>query len=123
MSDAAGAERFVDLSPNPPVARTPEPARGGGGIYSSTDTDVTPPTLIRPQLPSQPAPGETTGYFEILVNERGAVEQVKLVSPTGHYHDRMLVPAAKAWRFRPATLNGRPVKYRTLIPITIPEKK
>jgi hypothetical protein len=123
MSDAAGAERFVDLSPNPPPARTPEPARGGGGIYTSADTDVSPPTLIRPQLPSQPSPGATTGYFEMLVDERGAVQQVRLVSPTGHYHDRMLVPAAKAWKFRPATLNGRAVKYRMLLPITIPDKK
>jgi hypothetical protein len=63
-----------------------------------------------------------TGYFEILVNERGLVDQVKLVSAT-HYHDRMLVSAAKAWKFRPALLEGRPVKYRTLIPIMVPEKK
>jgi hypothetical protein len=30
----------------------------------------------------------------------------------------MMVSAAKAWRFRPATKDGRPVRYTLRIPIT-----
>ena len=74
---------------------------------------------MRPQMPREPAPGDDTGYFEIVVDEKGSAEQVKLISPRRRYHDRMLVAAAKAWQFRPATLDGRPVKYRVLVPIIL----
>jgi hypothetical protein len=89
------------------------------GIYSPETPGVTPPVLTRPQMPKEPAPGDDTGYFEIIVDEKGSPELVKLISPRRRYHDRMLVAAAKAWQFRPATLDGRPVKYRILVPIIL----
>ena len=81
---------------------------------------VTPATLIHPQLPSGPQPGPTTGLFDLTVDESGNVVTVRLLSPTGRYEDRWLVSAAKAWRFRPALLDGHPVKYRLLVPINLP---
>jgi hypothetical protein len=89
-------------------------------VYSSTNPEVQAPVLVRPQMPREPAPGSDTGYFDILVDERGDVAQVKLISPLRKYHDRMLVSAAKAWKFRPATLNGYPVKYRIRVAIILP---
>ena len=89
-------------------------------IYSSADKSVTPATLIHPQLPSGPQPGPTTGLFDLTVDESGNVVTVRLLSPTGRYEDRWLVSAAKAWRFRPALLDGHPVKYRLLVPINLP---
>ena len=75
------------------------------------------PVLVRPQMPREPAPGSDTGYFDLVVDENGDVSQIKLISPRRKYYDRMLVAAAKAWKFRPATLNGQPVKYRLQMPI------
>ena len=89
-------------------------------VYSSADAGVEPARLRRPQLPTQPDPDATTGYFDIVVNELGQVDEVKLISPTRRYYDRMMVAAAKAWLFQPARLQGRPVKYRTRIPIIAP---
>jgi TonB family protein len=70
-------------------------------------------------MPRDPPPGVDTGYFDIVVNESGDVQQVQLVSPTRKFQERMLVAAAKAWKFRPATLNGQPVKYRLRVPIIL----
>jgi TonB family protein len=81
--------------------------------------DVLAPVLVRPQLPRDPPPGSDTGIFDMLIDENGDVMQVKLISPRRRYHDRMLVAAAKAWKFRPAMLNGQPVKYRVRIPIIL----
>ena len=103
------APRATDAAP-PTLAASP-------AIYSSENDDVQAPVLVRPQLPREPAPGTDTGYFELLVDENGDVSQVKLISPRRKYYDRMLVAAATAWKFRPAMLNGRPVKYRVQLPI------
>jgi hypothetical protein len=90
--------------------------------YSSADLDVEPPRLSRDQLPKQPEAGDDTGYFDLIVSERGDVERVVLISPMNRYAERMLVAAAKAWTFRPATRNGKPVRYRMQIPIILRER-
>jgi hypothetical protein len=90
-----------------------------GHVYSAAEPDVIPARLTRSQLPHEPSPNDETGYFDIIVDERGEVEFVKLLSPTRRYQDRMLVAAAKAWKFSPALLNGTPVKYRLQIPIIL----
>jgi hypothetical protein len=104
-------------APPPPSPAEPVP----GYVYSAAEQNVQPARLARPQLPQEPAPTAETGYFDIIVDERGDVELVKLLSPTRRYQDRVLVAAAKAWKFTPALLNGRPVKYRVRIPIILPD--
>jgi hypothetical protein len=105
--------------PAPPDTPVPVSEPGEPVIYSSADRAVQPPVISRPQLPREPSPGSDTGYFDIVVNENGDVEQVKLVSPTRRYQERMLVAAAKAWKFRPAVFNGQSVKYRMRVPIIL----
>lgn len=91
-------------------------------IYTQADEGVTPPSLLQPRLPSQPPPGvreDQIGAIELLVNERGLVERVRLVSPTNRYSERMLLSALKAWIFAPATKDGQPVRYLTRVRLTI----
>jgi uncharacterized protein len=92
-------------------------------IYSRADSEVEPPWLLRPQLPKEPAPGADAGVFEIVVDETGDVEEVRLKSPERRYQERMLVAAAKAWKFRPARLNGEAVKYRLRVPVDLPDPR
>jgi TonB family protein len=91
-------------------------------VFQSGDPQVTPAVLIRPRLPDHPPPDvpeEQIGTLEFIVAETGAVEHVHLVSPTNRFQERMLVAAAKAWQFQPATRDGRPVRYRTRIRVTL----
>jgi hypothetical protein len=102
------------------VASAPE-ARPGV-IYALGDQGVQPPILLRPHLPAEPAPGvapESVGTLELIVSESGAVEHVRLTSPSNRFQDRMLVAAAKAWVFKPALRDGRPVRFRTTIRVTL----
>jgi TonB family protein len=90
-------------------------------VYSAADVDVRPPELQRPQLPAERPRGitnEVAGDLELLVLEDGSVGEVRLIPPSNRVQDRMLLSAAKAWRFRPAERAGRVVKYRVRIPIT-----
>jgi hypothetical protein len=127
----------AEITPVPrplPVPRAPaQPSRSAdtdafgirGGlsdgvpVYSREDPDVKPPRILRQQLPSAPAPNAQTGYLEFVVDTQGNVESLNLISPTTRFHDLMLVAAAKAWKFRPAVFDGRPVKYRMRVAITL----
>jgi hypothetical protein len=107
----------------PPV---PEPARpirrSSSRIYVAGDPGVTPARLVRPHLPAEPpadVPPEQVGTLELIVNERGTVDHVVLVSPSNRYQERMLVAAAKAWLFEPATRQGQPVRFRARIRVTL----
>ena len=90
--------------------------------YTPADGEVDPPRITRQQLPRQPEPGDDTGYFDVIVNETGDVERVQLVSPMRRFQERMLMAAAKAWKFRPALLDGQPVRYRMRIAIILSDK-
>jgi hypothetical protein len=91
----------------------------GAPVYSREDPDVKPPRILRQQLPSAPAPNAQTGYLEFVVDTQGDVESLNLISPTTRFHELMLVAAAKAWKFRPALFDGRPVKYRMRVAIPL----
>ena len=102
-----------------PTAPRSAPA---GQVFQAGDPQVTPAVLIRPHLPDNPPPDvpeEHIGTLEFVVTESGAVEHVHLVSPANRYQERMLVAAAKTWQFRPATRDGRPVRFRTRIRVTL----
>jgi protein TonB len=90
-------------------------------VYGARDIDVKPPELTYQQFPSQyieTVPNAHPGQLDILVLEDGSVGEVRLRPDSNRLQDRMLISAAKAWKFRPATRAGRPVKYRVLVPIT-----
>jgi len=88
-------------------------------VYSQEDTAVAPPALVYPRLPSQPKADSrpTDSYMEVVVDERGEVQRVRLRSTDASLNDRMLVSAVKAWRFEPAVKDGVPVKYTLRVPV------
>ena len=91
-------------------------------MFTAADSSVTPPVIVRPVLPKEPPPNvppEHIGTIDVVVDEQGDVLHVKLISPANRYHERMLVSAAKMWKFRPAYKDGRPVRYKTRVRLTI----
>jgi TonB family protein len=109
------------VAPARPAPR-PDPAGPAGRVFTTGDPQVTPAVLIRPHLPAQPPPDvpeEQIGTLEFIVTESGAVEHVHLVSPANRYQERMLVAAAKTWQFQPAMRDGRPVRFKTRIRVTL----
>lgn len=96
-------------------------AATGLDVYSSAQPDVVPPTLIRAQMPQVPIRGvpiTAPGALEIVVGEDGQVVSARLVPKSNRYQDRMMVSAAKTWRFAPARRYGQAVRYRLEMPIT-----
>lgn len=82
-------------------------------IYSSADHDVQPPMIIDASLPGPILAGvNPTNTMELVISEQGVVERVRLVSEPHRMADMMLLSGAKTWRFEPASLDGRSVRYR-----------
>jgi TonB family protein len=55
--------------------------------------------------------------LEIVISERGTVDSAILRDSVAAFYDDPLLGAAMNWRFKPATRNGQPVKYRKLLEI------
>jgi hypothetical protein len=93
-------------------------------VYTTADKGVVAPRELSRQFPASGplgVPPHRVGTLEMIIDKDGGVEFVKLHTPLNRYHERMIVSAAKAWRYRPATRNGKPVKYRLTVRINLPE--
>jgi hypothetical protein len=90
-------------------------------VYKAADAEVVPPVMLRQYLPRAALDGATDAatVLEFVISEIGTVEHVRLIPGTSRFQDRMLVSAAKTWRFRPALRDGRPVKYRLRVGISL----
>ena len=79
------------------------------------------PAAIRQDLP--PFSGRisegATGALEVVIDELGRVESAKIRESVNPTYDRNALDATRFWRYRPATLDGVPVKFRKLISVTI----
>ena len=82
-----------------------------------------PPEPLSRQFP-EGVPREShprVGTLELIIGKTGDVEFVKLHTPLNRYHERMIVSAVKAWRYRPALKAGNPVRFRLTISVNLPE--
>jgi hypothetical protein len=89
-------------------------------VYSSASPNIMPPVVVTRQL--TPREGTTAGLeepstIEVVVDESGKVERVRLLSRPSPILAAMLLSAAKTWQFRPALNDGQPVKYRLLVDV------
>ena len=90
-------------------------------IYTGAESNVTLPAIVNQGLP--PYPGQVvvprSGRLELVIDESGAVESAVMSQSVSQQYDAMVLNAAKAWHYRPATANGEPVKFRKTVTITI----
>lgn len=89
-------------------------------IYSQADPEVTLPLSVYPRFPndSRAASVAAGTKLELTIAATGLVERVRMLSTPRNIHEFMLLSAAKAWRFEPATIDGRPVRFRQLMTLT-----
>ncbi len=115
--------------PPPPLAPVPAPVAVAAvpsippppKIYNAADANVMPPVAMNQALPAYP--GQVliprSGKIEVVIDESGAVESAVMTGSVTVAYDRLAVTAAKNWRFKPATIDGKPVKFRKVVQVTI----
>ena len=107
------------VAPQPPPAPKPDPNR----IYTSGDADVVPPVAIKQEVPRlQPVMRQQAherGVVEVIIDEMGRVTQISIRESVHPMYDAELLSMGRDWRYQPATLDGKPVKYRKLIQLNV----
>jgi TonB family protein len=110
-----------------PVAPPPAPVSVVAGpprIYVAGDPGVIPPIAIRQFLPAYATQnpsgfGPSQGSLEVVIGENGGVESAAMKEPITNAYDRAALAAAKTWSYKPAMLNGKPVKFRKTVQIVV----
>jgi hypothetical protein len=60
--------------------------------------------------------------IEVIIDEQGRVASMALRIRAHPQYDTMLLNSAREWKYRPATLNGTPVRYRKLLQVSIAKR-
>jgi hypothetical protein len=135
-STAVAAKPAIDDAPAPVVSPTaaaapsPEPARTAAAapalIFTSGSRDVVAPIALRQDVPAVPIElrrlmrtGPSAGIVEVLINEEGNGEEVVMREPIHPVYDRLVITAAKKWKYRPAQKDQARVKFLKRIAIAV----
>jgi outer membrane biosynthesis protein TonB len=118
---ATAANQIVPANQGPPPAQAAAPQvvteESAGGVLQ-------PPVMIRQQMPIWVAsrtllPKGSTGKLRLIIDERGNVEDAKMVESVHSVYDALLISATRLWKYEPAKLDGRPVRYAKMIQIVL----
>jgi TonB family protein len=99
----------------------PPPPPAAISVYTGEDRNVIPPSVIIQTLPLFPGTviAPRSGVLEVLIDETGEVEAANMTQSVTSGYDRLVLAATRTWRFKPATVNGLPVKYRKVVQINV----
>jgi TonB family protein len=90
-------------------------------VYATGDPNVVPPVTLRQSLP--PYPGTVNrpmvGALEVVIDENGNVISAAMRASVLPTYDRQVVSAAQNWRYKPATVNGAPVRFRKMVQVAV----
>jgi TonB family protein len=122
----ANANAATPVAPGPAGA----PAAGARGAApvaaaGSPVPGLTPPVAITQPLPRWVPPDantarrEFTGAVRVLVDVTGSVVDARMERSVFPTYDRLVVEAARSWRYRPATRDGQPVPGEVIVEIRL----
>jgi len=107
--------------PPPAATQTQQTVVVPTRIYGADNPTVLPPIPVHQVFP--PFPGHIVpsgqGVVEVLVDETGVVENAMMRVPVHPAYDVLVVAAARTWQYRPAMLDGVPVRYRKMIQVVL----
>ena len=114
--------RREEVPPPAPQVAAPDPQR----VYSSDFDGVTPAQPISQEVPRVPMQianqTRERGILDVTIDEQGRVIAAAIRVGLHPIYDSQILLAAKEWRYQPATMNGRPVKFRKIIQITVSKR-
>jgi TonB family protein len=112
-----------DPKPEPPAPAAP----AAPPIYMAEEPGIVPPVIIRQDVPAVPASIarmiKSQGVVDLTIDEQGRLVSIVFRSSLHPVYDKMLVEAARHWKYKPARLNGVPVRFRKLLAISLSSRE
>src|SRR5262249_35644743 len=112
------------------AAAAPAPSSHPAAVVpSAADPGVVAPTAV-----FQPQPNVPLALLElvralhrrctidVLINERGTVDDVTVTQSVTPAYDKLIVAAARTWRYKPALKDGVPIKFVSTVVINASDK-
>ena len=92
-------------------------------VYSAVDEGVSPPVVLEQRMPPMSnemqlitRAAKSRGMIDIVIDETGRVIDTSVRQSMNAAFDGMIVRESRRWKYRPAMVNGAPVRYvKTLI--------
>jgi hypothetical protein len=118
---ATAANQIVPANQGP----APAPAAASQVVTEESAGGVLqPPVVLKQQMPIWVAsrtllPKGSTGKLRLIIDERGNVEDAKMVESVHSVYDALLISATRLWKYEPAKLDGKPVRYAKMIQIVL----
>lgn len=123
LAIAASAPPPKPVEAPKPAPPPPPPPKA---FYTAGDANVVPPSIVSQRIPAWPGnllPGFArvgrTGVIEVVINEEGAVETAVMRQPVAALYDELLVKEARNWRYKPATKDNLPVKFKKMVQVNV----
>jgi TonB family protein len=125
----ASASAPTSAPASPAVAGPVQPAASqtapASTLASEGSTGVLQaPVPVKQQMPLWYGPKNAVsrpynGKLRIIIDERGNVEEARIVESVNSIYDSLLISAARTWKYEPAKMDGKPVRYAKMIDIVI----
>ena len=135
---AAGFVELATIAAAPPPAPKEEPkpepspvatrpaAPVEPKIYTAEEPKIVAPVTVRQDIPPVPAAltqlTRTQGLLDLVIDEKGRLVSIVLRTGIHPTYDKMIVNAARDWRYKPATLDGTPVQFRKLVQVSVAKR-
>jgi len=114
------------VAPGRPASATVQIERPGPTIYASDSRDITSPVALSQTVPKVPTPllrqlgnDKRTGVVEVIIDEKGRVEHVRIQKSIHPAYDELVKARAAEWTYRPARAGTTPVKFRKFIEVVV----
>jgi len=94
-------------------------------LYDSSSTEVTAPVVVSQQVPPVPPAlrpvmkAGRAGVLDLVIDARGNVERAVMRDSVNAIYDKLVLTAARSWKYQPATRNGTPVRYQKSVVLTL----
>ena len=138
-ADQTKAEQPAVVAAAAPAAMAPAPMRSPAAVsahaeassaaaaiprvYSAVDEGVSPPVVLEQRMPPMSnemqlitRASKSRGMIDIVIDETGRVIDTSVRESMNAAFDGMIVRESRKWKYRPAMVDGAPVRYvKTLI--------
>ena len=116
---------------SPPAATAPSNATSppAAVVPAAADTGITAPIAVYQPQPNVPPVLldlvrrlNRPAAINVVINERGAVDDVIVTQSVTAAYDALIVAAARTWRYKPAMKGGVPIRFVSPVVINVSAK-